>query len=245
MKTVYERSQSYLGGHELCAGCMHSLINKLVVDMIDELEIPKDKVVLSFSPGCGAQPHIVMNFNILLPGLGRSAAAGTGFKRVNPDHFFLCWDGDGADAAIGIGDVIHAAARGENITVLMVNNSLFANTGGQMAPTTLVGQRSATSPRGRNAAVDGYPVNLAEILAEVEGTRYSARVAVFDPRQVVNAKKALRKAFQIQRNRQGFSYVEFVSNCPVNWHMTPIETIGYIKDTMLKQFPLGEFKDRN
>lgn len=243
MKTVYERSKSYLGAHELCSGCMHALINKLVVDMIDELEIPKEKVVLSFPPGCGAQPHIVMNFNIFLPGLGRSPAVGTGFKRANPDHFFLCWDGDGADAAIGIGDVIHAAARGENMTVIMVNNSLFANTGGQMAPTTLMGQVSSTSPRGRSALEEGYPINLAEILADVEGTAYSARVAVFDPKHVMQAKKALRKAFQIQLNKQGFSYVEFVSNCPTNWHMTPLETIDYIQEKSLKQFPLGVFKD--
>lgn len=243
MKTVYERSKSYYGGHELCAGCMHALVNKLVVDTLDELDIPKDKIVISYPPGCGAQPHIVMNYNIVLPGLGRSPAVGTGFKRANPDHFFLCWDGDGADAAIGIGDTIHAAARSENITVLMVNNSLFANTGGQMAPTTLMGQVSTTSPHGRSRDEGGYPINLAEILAGVEGTVYSARVAVFDPANVMKTKKALKKAFQAQIDKRGFSFVEVLSNCPTNWHMSPVDTIDYIKEKAIKQFPLGVFKD--
>jgi 2-oxoglutarate ferredoxin oxidoreductase subunit beta len=221
---------------------MHGLIGKLILDTIDELRIPPEKTVLLFPPGCGPQQHRSLNFNMFMVGLGRSVATATGFRRGNPDHFILCWDGDGADAAIGIGDVIHSAARNENITVVMVNNSLFANTGGQMAPTTLMGQKSSTSPRGRQVEVEGYPINLAEIIATVEGTRYSARVAVFDPQHVMQAKKAIKKAFSLQLEKKGFSYVEFVSNCPTNWHMTPLQSIEFIKESSLKQYPLGEFK---
>lgn len=241
-KVVYERSDLYVAGHPLCSGCMHGLIGKLILDTMTELQIDPDNETLLFPPGCGPQQDYCMNINTVMVGLGRSVAVATGIKRGNPEHFVLCWDGDGADAAIGIGDVIHAAARNENITVVMVNNSLFANTGGQMAPTTLIGQKSTTCPEGRKTEREGYPINLAEILAQVEGTQFAARVAVYDPKHVVQAKKALKKAFSLQLDKQGFSFVEFLSNCPTNWHMTPLDSIEYLKEVSRMQYPIGVFK---
>lgn len=241
-KAVYERSKLYVDSHPLCSGCMHGLIGKLILDTIEELGISPDNMTLLFPPGCGPQQDFCININTVMVGLGRSVAVGTGIKRGNPDHFVLCWDGDGADAAIGIGDVIHAAARNENITVIMVNNSLFANTGGQMAPTTLIGQKSTTCPQGRRGDVEGYPINLAEILAQVEGTQYSARMAVYDPKHVMQAKKALKKAFTLQLEGKGFAFVEFLSNCPTNWHMTPMKSIEHIRNMSETQYPIEVFK---
>ena len=241
-QVVYERSKLYKGSHPLCSGCMHGLIGKLILDTMDELKIAPENTTLLFPPGCGPQQDFCINIHTVMVGLGRSAAVGTGIKRADPDHFVLCWDGDGADAAIGIGDVIHAAARNENLTVIMVNNSLFANTGGQMAPTTLMGQKSTTCPRGRMADREGYPINLAEILAQVEGTQYSARMAVYDPKHVMQAKKALEKAFRLQTEHKGFAFLEFLSNCPTNWHMTPLQSIEHIKEMSESQYPIGVFK---
>ena len=240
---VYERSKLYIGAHPLCAGCFHGLVGKLIVDTIGEMGIDPMKVIVLSPPGCAPQQLGSMNFSTLSPGLGRSVATGMGFKRGAPDHFVLCLDGDGADAAIGIGDVIHCAARSEQLTVVMVNNSLFANTGGQMAPTTLLGQVSTTSQEGRRAEVEGYPINLAEILAKVEGTRYSARMALFDPKHVRMSKEALKKVFSCQVEKKGFAFLEFLSNCPTNWHMTPIKTLEHLQEVSVKQYPIGVFRD--
>lgn len=239
---LYCRSNLYVGAHPLCSGCMHGLIGKIILDTIEDLNIQPDNMTLLFPPGCGPQQAFAININTVMVGLGRSVAVATGIKRGNKEHFVLCWDGDGADAAIGIGDVIHAAARNENITVVMINNSLFANTGGQMAPTTLIGQKSTTCPEGRKEEVEGYPVNLTEILAQVQGTQLSARVAVYDPKCVIYAKKVLKKAFRNQMEHKGFSFVEILSNCPTNWHMKPLQSIDYIRDISEKQYPLGVMK---
>ena len=244
MQVVYEKSKLNLGPHPLCSGCMYGIILKLVLDTVDELGIDPLKVIFMCPPGCGCQLDRCVNFSSGVPGLGRSAATGTGLKRADPTNFIICFDGDGSDAAIGIGDVIHAAARGEKITILMINNSLFANTGGQMAPTTLMVQKTTTSPAGRRAEVEGYPVNLAEMVGAAAGCKFAARVAIYDPAHVIAAKKALKKAFQCQMELRGLSFVEFLSNCPTNWHMTPFETIEHIKNVSEKQYPLGIFADR-
>ena len=243
MQVVYEKSKSYIRPHPFCAGCMYGLVTKLILDTLDELEIDPLKTVYFCPPGCACQVDASMNFNSMVPGLGRSAATASGIKRVSPETFLLCFDGDGSDAAIGIGDVIHAAGRGENITVIMVNNSLFANTGGQMAPTTLIGQKSTTCKDGRKPERDGYPINMAEIVASAPGCKFSARVSCYDPAHIRQAKAAVKKAFLVQKEAKGFGFVEFLSNCPTNWHMTAQESLEHIRNVSEKQYPLGIFKE--
>ncbi len=243
MEVVYEKSKSIIRQHPFCSGCMYGIVTKLIADTLDELEIDPLHTVFLCPPGCACQVDASMNFNWMVPGLGRSCATSSGIKRAAPETFIVCFDGDGSDAAIGIGDVIHAAGRGEKITVVMVNNSLFANTGGQMAPTTLVGQKSTTCKTGRNPDVDGYPINVAEMVASTPGCKFAARVSLYDPAHVRQAKKALKKAFEVQKEMRGFGFVEFLSNCPTNWHMNALDTLDYIKNVSEKQYPLGIFKD--
>lgn len=240
---VYKPSELWATKSQYCSGCMHPLVGKVILDLIDEMGIDPMKTCFLTAPGCVGISAMCTNINANLGGLGRGAAMATGLKRTNPDNFVFCWDGDGADADIGLGDVVHAAARGENITIIMVNNSVFANTGGQMASTTLLGQKSATSPYGRRENIEGYPIRVPEMLATLDGCTYAARVAVYDPAHYHAAKKVLKKAFENQLNKNGFSFVEFLSNCPTSWRMDPLDTIDYIKNVTEKTFPIGVFKD--
>jgi 2-oxoglutarate ferredoxin oxidoreductase subunit beta len=175
---------------------------------------------------------------------GRAWAEATGIKRVLPDNIVFTYQGDGDLASIGIAETIHAANRGENITVIFVNNAIYGMTGGQMAPTTLIGQKTTTSQGGRSTVIHGNPIKISEIFSQIEGVAYLERVATFNPKQVLNAKKAIKKAFKYQTEKRGFTMIEVLSTCPVNWGMKPTDALNWVKTDMMPVYPLGVFKDK-
>jgi 2-oxoglutarate ferredoxin oxidoreductase subunit beta len=175
---------------------------------------------------------------------GRACALATGVKRVLPDNIVFTYQGDGDLASIGIAETIHAANRGENITVIFVNNAIYGMTGGQMAPTSLIGQKTTTSQDGRNAALHGNPIHISEMFATIDGVAYLERVSVHDPKHVMKAKKSIKKAFEYQKARKGFTMIEVISTCPVNWGVKPVDALEWVKSDMIPEFPLGVFKDK-
>jgi 2-oxoglutarate ferredoxin oxidoreductase subunit beta len=243
-KTVYKKSPG-LSDHPLsyCPGCAHGIIHKLVAECLTELDV-LDRSVGIGSVGCSALNYDFFSFDMFQTAHGRAPAVATGLKRVRPDAMVFTYQGDGDLASIGIAEAIHAAHRGENITIVFVNNAIYGMTGGQMAPTTLVGQKTTTSPDGRDPVHSGYPLRIAEMMATIPGATYIERVSVHDPQHVNKAKKALKKAFEIQKNNQGFSLIEFISTCPVNWGMTPKEAMDWAVDNMIPYYPLGVYKDK-
>jgi len=202
----------------------------------------QEKTVGVGSVGCGVFSYEYFNFDGIGPSHGRSPAVATGVKRVLPDRLVFTYQGDGDLAAIGTTEMVHTAVRGENITIIFVNNTLYGMTGGQMAPTTLMGQVTTTTPRGRTREQAGYPMKVAEMLATMEGAAYIARTAVYSPAQVIKTKKAIRRAFQTQMAGLGFSLVEVLSACPTNWGMSPLEALKFVEEKMVPVYPLGEFK---
>ncbi|GHT48519.1 2-oxoglutarate oxidoreductase [Endomicrobiia bacterium] len=226
-----------------CPGCGHGIIHRLVAECIDELDV-REKTIAVAPVGCAVFAYDYFNFDVTEAPHGRPPAVATGIKRTNPDKFVFTYQGDGDIAAIGMAETIHAANRGENITIIFVNNANYGMTGGQMAPTTLLGQVTETTPFGRDPKREGYPIKLCELLSTLEGTTYLERVAVYNPQNVINAKKAIKKAFQYQINSKGFSLVEVISNCPVDWGMTPLDSIKWVEETFIKSFPIGVIKDK-
>ena len=226
-----------------CPGCTHGIIHRLVAETIDELGI-EGKTVGVAPVGCAVFAYNYFNCDMIQAPHGRAPAVATGIKRAKPDSVVFTYQGDGDLAAIGTAETIHAATRKENITIIFVNNAIYGMTGGQMAPTTLVDQVTQTTPYGRNPNIAGYPVKVCEMLSTLEGTTYAQRVTVNNPKNVINAKKAIKKAFQIQLDGKGFSIVEVVSSCPTHWGMSPIEALEYIDEAMLPTFPLGVYVDR-
>lgn len=224
-----------------CPGCHHSIIHRLLCEVIDELGI-RDRAIGIASIGCSCFLYFYIDVDIVEAPHGRSCSAATGIKRARPELIVFTYQGDGDFAAIGLGDSLHAASRGEKITALMINNTVYGMTGGQVSPTTLPHQKTTTTPMGRDPQREGYPLKVAEILAGFEGVAYCARTAVNTPKRVLEAKKILKKAFQTQLEGKGFAYVEFLSACPVNWRMSPVEATKYI-DQLTEVFPLGIFKD--
>lgn len=224
-----------------CPGCHHSIIHRLLCEVIDELGI-RDRAIGIASIGCSCFLYFYIDVDIVEAPHGRSCSAATGIKRARPELIVFTYQGDGDFAAIGLGDSLHAASRGEKITALMINNTVYGMTGGQVSPTTLPHQKTTTTPMGRDPQREGYPLKVAEILAGFEGVAYCARTAVNTPKRVLEAKKILKKAFQTQLEGKGFAYVEFLSACPVNWKMSPVEATKYI-DQLAEVFPLGIFKD--
>ena len=225
-----------------CPGCTHGIIHRLVAEVIDELDI-EGKTVGICPVGCSVMAYDYFNCDMIEAPHGRAPAVATGVKRANPDSVVFTYQGDGDLAAIGTCETVHAAARGENITVIFVNNTIYGMTGGQMAPTTLPGQITQTTPYGRNPAVQGFPLKMCEMLAEVDGTALAQRVAVDSVSHIREAKKAIRKAFDNQINRRGFSIVEVLSTCPTNWGMTPEQAMERVRSEMIPYFPLGVYKD--
>lgn len=225
-----------------CPGCTHGIIHRLVAESIDELGI-QDRAIGVAPVGCAVFAYNYFDIDMMEASHGRAPAVATGAKRVRPENIVFTYQGDGDLASIGTAEIVHAAARGENITVIFVNNAIYGMTGGQMAPTTLVGQVTTTSPYGRNEETQGNPVNMSEMLAELDGPYYIERVSVHDVPNIMKAKKAIRKAFQNQIDGKGFSMVEVVSTCPTNWGMNPSEALQWLKDNMLKQYPLGVKKE--
>ena len=225
-----------------CPGCSHGIIVQLVTSVIDEMGIGGDTVCVG-CVGCGGYLPWFMNTDTICSLHGRAPANATGVKRIQPDKVVFTYQGDGDLASIGTAEIVHAAHRGEKITTIFVNNTTYGMTGGQMAPTTLVGQKTTTSPYGRDAAHCGKPIRVCEMLSAIDGAAFLERVAVDSPANVRKAKKAIRRAFECQLRGKGFALVEVLAACPTNWGMTPVEAVGRIRSEMIPYYPLGNFRD--
>ncbi len=243
MKKVFGKPESLKDAiFHYCAGCGHSITHRLIAEVIDEMGI-RDIAIGIPPAGCAVLAYNYFDIDMLEAPHGRGCAVATGMKRTLPDKLIFSYQGDGDLAAIGTAETFHAANRGENITVIFINNAVYGMTGGQMAPTTLLGQASTTSPPGRNAILDGYPVRMSEILALLEGTKYIERCAVNTPANIIRTRRAIKKAFQYQMDDVGFTMVEVLSQCPTNWKMTPIDACKWIDEVMALSFPPGVIKD--
>jgi len=226
-----------------CPGCTHGIIHRLVAEAIDELGI-QGRTIGVASVGCSVFTYNYFNCDMVQAAHGRAPAVATGVKRSDANNIVFTYQGDGDLAAIGTAETVHSAARGENITVIFVNNAIYGMTGGQMAPTTLPGQITQTSPYGRDVEKVGYPIKVCEMLSNVDGATYLERVAVNNVKNVRNAKKAIKKAFQNQIEGKGFSLVEVLSTCPTNWGLAPEKAINWLEENMLPYYPLGVYKDK-
>ena len=227
-----------------CPGCTHGIIHRLVAECIDELGI-EGKTIGVVPVGCSVMAYNYFNCDVAEAAHGRAPAVATGIKRCEPDCVVFSYQGDGDLASIGTAETVHAAARNENITVIFVNNAIYGMTGGQMAPTSLPGQVTQTSPSGRDVNHCGYPVKVCEMLAQLDGPEYLERVAVNSVKNIRAAKKAIKKAFQNQLDGKGFSLVEVLSTCPTNWGMTPVKALSWVDEKMIPYYPLGVYKDRS
>ena len=227
-----------------CPGCTHGIVHRLVAEAMDELGI-EGKTVGVAPVGCSVMAYNYFNCDMVEAAHGRAPAVATGLKRANPDSIVFTYQGDGDLASIGMAETVHAAARNENITVIFINNAIYGMTGGQMAPTSLPGQVTQTSPYGRDTAHCGYPVKVSEMLSQLEGPQYIERVAVTSVAGIRKAKKAILKAFQNQVEGKGFSLVEVISTCPTNWGMTPEKAMQWANENMLPYYPLGVYRDRD
>jgi 2-oxoglutarate ferredoxin oxidoreductase subunit beta len=244
MKQVFKRPESLSKTpFHYCPGCDHGVIHRLVAEAIDELEI-KDRTIGVAPVGCSVFAYDYFDLDFNQAPHGRAPAVATGIKRTRPDSIVFTYQGDGDLAAIGTAEIIHAANRGENMTVIFVNNAIYGMTGGQMAPTTLIGMKTQTSPYGRDAATAGHPIKMCEMLATLESPSYITRVTVNNTANLMKAKKAILNAFKLQKEGKGFSFVEVVSICPTNWGKKPIESHEWLAENMLPVFPLGTYKDK-
>lgn len=226
-----------------CPGCTHGIIHRLVAEVIDELGI-EGKTIGVAPVGCSVFAYNYFECDMQQASHGRAPAVATGIKRANTDNIVFTYQGDGDLAAIGTAETVHAATRGENITVIFVNNAIYGMTGGQMAPTSLVGQITQTTPYGRKVETQGYPIKICEMLSTLEGTAYAERVSVDDIKNIKKAKTAIKKAFEYQIDKKGFSIVEVLSTCPTNWGLSPKEAIQWLRDNMMDVYPLGVYKDK-
>jgi len=242
MELIVDRPKTLLPVNtSYCPGCGHGIIHRLVAEVIDELGIQEKTVVIA-PVGCAVLLYNYFDLDAYEAAHGRAPAIATGCKRVHPELVVFTYQGDGDFAAIGTAEAVHVAARGEKITTIFVNNAIYGMTAGQMAPTTLLGQKTTTTPDGRAAETAGYPIRMSEMLATLLGVAYVARVSVSNPKNVVQAKRAIKKAFETQIKGLGYSLVEILSQCPTNWHMTPVESTKWVDEKMMQYYPLGEFK---
>ncbi len=245
MAVVFEKPKALTDApFHYCPGCPHGIIHRLVAEVMDELGI-EGKAIGVAPVGCAVMAYDYFACDMIEAPHGRAPAVATGIKRSRPENIVFTYQGDGDLASIGMAETVHSAARTEIITVIFVNNAIYGMTGGQMAPTSLPGQVTQTSPYGRDVKACGWPIRVSEMLATLEGAEYVTRVAVNNVKNVKNAKKAIKKAFQNQVEGKGFSLVEVVSSCPTNWGMTPEEALKWIESDMLPYYPLGVFKDRS
>mgnify|MGYP002545455639 CR=1 FL=1 len=244
MELVYSRTKTIqedkVSG--FCPGCMHSTVVKLIGEALEEMNLVDKAVMITGIGCCGLHMDYIAYDTITAPH-GRACAVATGMKRSNPDTLYFTYQGDGDFASIGLAESVSAANRGENITVIFINNGIYGMTGGQMAPTTLPGQVTQTTPFGRDPKLAGYPVRVCEMLSTLTGTAYAHRVAVDSVPHVREAKKAIRKAFETQKAGKGFSIIEVLSTCPTNWGLSPIDAIKRLQDEMIPYYPLGVYKD--
>ncbi len=243
MKVVFERPKAFLPVvTNYCPGCHHGIAERLVAECIDEMGVEGNTVGVA-PVGCSVMCYDFFACDMIEAAHGRAPAVATGVKRVLPDHLVFAYQGDGDLASIGMAETVHAATRGENITVIFINNAIYGMTGGQMAPTSLPNQVTQTSPYGRDAQTAGYPIRICELLSTLDGVAYLERVSVDTPKNVRKAKKAIRKAFDYQMEGRGYSLIEVVSTCPTNWGMTPEQATEWMRENMLPYYPVGVYKD--
>lgn len=241
-QVVYARPESLLDtSTHYCPGCTHGVAHRLIAEVIDEMGL-REKTIGVASVGCSVFAYNYFNFDFVQAPHGRAPAMATGIKRTLPDRIVLTYQGDGDLASIGMAEIVHAAARGENISVFFLNNVNYGMTGGQMAPTTLPGQKTTSSPNGRDVEATGFPIRAAETLATLEGASYIVRRSLHDPKNIRLTKKAIRMAFETQVRGLGFSMVEILSTCPTNWGMTPIDAKGWLEQKMIPFYQIGDMK---
>ena len=244
MSIVFEKPRALTDAPlHYCPGCTHGIIHRLVAEALDSLDITGRTIGVA-SVGCSVFAYNYFNCDMVQAAHGRAPAVATGVKRADPSKIVFTYQGDGDLASIGTAETVHSAARGENITIIFVNNAIYGMTGGQMAPTSLPGQVTQTSPYGRDVNTVGYPVRICELLATLDGTGYVERVAVNNVKNVRNAKKAIEKAFRNQVEGKGFSLIEVISTCPTNWGKTPQDALKWVESDMIPYYPLGVYKDK-
>lgn len=242
MEKVYAKPTSLKdSGNSFCPGCLHGTAYKLIAEVLDKYEL-REKTVGVLPIGCSTLNMFYSDYDMITSAHGRAPAVATGFKRCQPDKIVFTYQGDGDLAAIGLAEIMHCANRGENITTIFANNGIYGMTGGQMAPTTLIGQKSTTSPDGRTVAQAGYPIRMAEQIAALEAPVYVARFALNTPANILKAKAGIEKAFRIQMEGKGYSFVELLTNCPTNWGVSSEESLEWIAQKTIPYFPLGELK---
>jgi len=244
MVKVFERPKSLTDARfTYCPGCHHGIITRIIGEAMDELDIA-DRTVGIAPVGCSVFTYLWYKVDSQQAAHGRASAVATGIKRARPDLIVFSYQGDGDFASIGTAESIHAANRGENITVIFVNNQIYGMTGGEMAPTTLIGQKTATTPEGRDASLFGYPIRFSEMIATLDAPAYVTRQALFDTKHIMETTKAVKKAFQYQVEGKGYSLVEILATCPTNWRMSPVQSNAHVAETVTKVFPLGDLIDR-
>ncbi|MEG1548363.1 MAG: thiamine pyrophosphate-dependent enzyme [Clostridia bacterium] len=244
MAVVYQKSKGLTDAQtHYCPGCTHGIVHKLVAEVMEELDIIGKTVGIA-PVGCSVLAYNYFSCDMQEAAHGRAPALATGVKRTHPELAVFTYQGDGDLAAIGTAEIVHAAMRSEKITTIFVNNAIYGMTGGQMAPTTLVGQKATTAPFGRQQSHYGAPIRMAELLSTIDGTVYAERVTVTDIPNIIKAKKAIKKAFELQLAGAGFTFVEVLSTCPTNWGLTPLDAIEWLKQNMIPYYPLGIYADR-
>lgn len=242
-KLVFDRSDAIVDrATHYCPGCQHGVAHRLAGELLDEMELTQDTLLVT-SIGCSVFLYNYLKADSVEAPHGRAPAVATGVKRSRPDKFVLSYQGDGDLASIGMAEIMHCANRGEKVSIIFVNNTVYGMTGGQMAPTTLEGQKTTTSPAGRNPGKEGLPIRMAEIIGQLGGTAYSARVALNNVKNIRKAKKAMKKAFEVQQKGLGFGFIELLSTCPTNWRMNPVQANERVETEMIPYFPLGVYKD--
>ena len=243
MAVVFEKTKALTDVKlHYCPGCAHGIVHRLVAECLEEMDEVKNAIAC-VPVGCAVFANNYFNFDAIQCAHGRAPATATGIKRVHPDKMVLTYQGDGDLASIGTCEIVHAAARGEKVTTIFINNGIYGMTGGQMAPTTLPGMKATTAKAGRDPKINGNPLRVSEMLATLTGPAYIERVRVSTPAQVTQAKKAIKKALEIQKQGLGFTFVEVVSSCPTTWGLTPVKAMEFVRDKMIPYYPLGVFKD--
>ncbi len=243
MQALYSAPETLLRTpSHYCPGCGHGIAHRLLAEIIDEWGI-RGKTIGLAPVGCSVLAYNYLDIDMCEAAHGRPPAIATGIKRAHPDNIVFTYQGDGDLAAIGMAEIVHAASRAENITVIFINNAIYGMTNGQLAPTTLLNQRTTTTPEGRDPLTHGYPIRICELLATLEGASFLARTSLSSPKDVSQTKEALKKGFKTQIEKKGFSLIEVLSPCPVYWRMSPLESLKFIEEKMTQTFPLGVFKD--
>lgn len=239
---VYQRPESLANvPSHYCPGCTHGIAHRLIAEVLDEMEV-RDRAIGVAPVGCSVFAYNYFDCDFVEAAHGRAPAMATGIKRLLPDRVVFTYQGDGDLASIGMAEIMHAAGRGENFTVVFINNAIYGMTGGQLAPTTLPGQKTTSSPTGRDVEVMGYPLRMSEILSTLDGAGYIVRRSLHDPKNIRMAKKAIRLAFETQMRGLGFSMVELLSTCPTNWGITPLEALRWLEEHMIPVYPIQDFK---